>query len=182
MRIGLGLPEMALSSRTVIPRFLLPLQSPLWRGVVRSPSRSQITTTTANTIRARHASSSSSSSSSGSSGSADKDKPIVLARPDRFNPPSHGSRLSKGGAGLGRGRGPVAAPRHYGPTLTAEEVAQQDTRHYPGLMAPKGTWAYWVWHSKTLHTVITLVSLCLPGRLNRSCISLTSSTRVERLC
>lgn len=78
----------------------------------------------------------------------------VLEKPAKFNPPSHGSRLRKGAGGSS-----PHIPRHYGPALGAEEKAQQSRRHYPGLMAPKGTWAHWVWHSKLLHTCITMASL-----------------------
>ena len=52
-------------------------------------------------------------------------------------------------------------PKHYGPSLTSEEIAQQNQRHYPGLMAPKGSWAHWFWHSKALHTFITMVCIRL---------------------
>lgn len=115
-----------MASRTVIPRFLLPLQGPLWRGV-RIPLSQN--------IRIRYAS------------SADKpQKPIVLEKPARFNPPSHGSRLKRS-----------AAPRHYGPELTTSEVAAQGKKHYPGMMAPEGSWSHWFWHSRLLHTVITMV-------------------------
>lgn len=113
-----------MASRTVIPRFLLPLQGPLWRGV-RIPLSQNIC------VRFI---------------SSKPEKPIVLEKPSKFNPPSHGSRLKKN-----------ALPRHYGPELTAEELAAQSRKQYPGLMAPEGTWTHWFWHSRLLHTVITMV-------------------------
>ncbi|KAF4428373.1 hypothetical protein F53441_14042 [Fusarium austroafricanum] len=116
-----------MASRAIIPRFLLPLQGPLWRGISIPLSQ--------NSIRIRFASSSS------------KSKPIVLEKPARFNPPSHGSRLKKN-----------HVPKHYGPELTASEVAAQNKKHYPGMMAPEGTWEHFFWHSRLLHTVITMIS------------------------
>ncbi|POR37100.1 Uncharacterized protein TPAR_02705 [Tolypocladium paradoxum] len=121
-----------MASRTVIPRFLLPLQGPLWRGV-RIPLSQN--------IRIRYASS-----------TAKPQRPIVLEKPARFNPPSHGSRLKRN-----------ATPRHYGPELTAPEIAAQNKRHYPGVMAPEGSWSHWFWHSRLLHTVITMGTLLAMG-------------------
>ncbi|KMQ81715.1 hypothetical protein RF55_25465, partial [Lasius niger] len=119
------LPAPTMASRTVIPRFLLPLQGPLWRGV-RIPLSQN--------IHIRFAS------------SADPPpKPAVLDKPAKFNPPSHGSRLKR-----------KAPPRHYGPELTPSEIAAQKRRDYPGLMAPEGSWAHWFWHSRLLHTFITM--------------------------
>lgn len=112
--------------RAIIPRFLLPLQGPLWRGV-RIPLSQN--------IRVRFASSSDRSQ-----------KPIVLEKPAKFNPPSHGSRLKRN-----------TTPRHYGPQLTPSEIAARGRKHYPGLMAPEGTWSHWFWHSRLLHTFITMV-------------------------
>ncbi len=121
------------SSRAVIPRFLLPLQSPLWRGVVRSSNSKP------SSVRVRYA-------STNGGGGGSPQKPIVLEKPARFNPPSHGSRLKKG-----------STPKHYGPALTSEEVATQNKKHYPGMMAPAGSWSHWFWHSRILHTFITMV-------------------------
>ncbi|KAH7134771.1 hypothetical protein B0J13DRAFT_90186 [Dactylonectria estremocensis] len=130
-------------SRTIIPRFLLPLQGPLWRGV-RIPLSEN--------IHIRFASSSSSSSKSNPSSASSSAKPIVLERPARFNPPSHGSRLKRN-----------HVPRHYGPELTVAERLAQNTRDYPGMMAPEGTWAHWFWNSRLLHTAITMGTLLFLG-------------------
>lgn len=119
------------ASRTIIPRFLLPLQGPLWRGV-RIPLSQN--------IHIRFASSSSKPPSSSPA------KPIVLEKPARFNPPSHGSRLKRN-----------SVPRHYGPELTDAERLAQTQKNYPGMMAPEGTWAHWFWNSRLLHTLITMV-------------------------
>lgn len=42
--------------------------------------------------------------------------------------------------------------------MTAEEVAAQKQKSYPGLMAPEGTWTHFFWHSRMLHVFITMVS------------------------
>lgn len=117
----------ASTSTSVIPRFLLPLQSPLWRGIRLPLSQS---------VRVRY-----SSSSTQADG-----KPIVLEKPARFNPPSHGSRLKRN-----------AIPKHWSPPLTDAEIKVRSQRSYPGMMAPQGSWQHWFWHSKLLHTFITMV-------------------------
>lgn len=114
-----------MASRTVIPRFLLPLQSPLWRTSARVPKGSPLRG------GVRH----------------NSDKPIVLEKPLKFNPPSHGSRLRN-----------KTLPKHYGAVITPEELSAQKMKSYPGVMAPEGTWQHFFWHSRMLHTCITLVS------------------------
>ena len=120
-----------MASRAIIPRFLLPLRGPLWRGVYIPASQTA--------VHVRFVSSGRDS------------KPIVLEKPARFNPPSHGSRLKRN-----------TTPKHYGPVLTAAETDAQDRKDYPGLMAPKGSWGHWFWHSRVLHTIITMVSHVIP--------------------
>jgi hypothetical protein len=75
------------------------------------------------------------------------DKPHILERPEKFNPPSHGTRLPKRGA----------VPRHYGGELPKAEVEAQKKKEYPTLMAPEGTWAHWFWTNPTIHSVIAFV-------------------------
>jgi hypothetical protein len=115
-----------MASRTVIPRFLLPLQSPLWRSTARASRGSSLRGAV------RH----------------NSDKPIVLEKPLKFNPPSHGSRLRN-----------KTMPKYYGGVVTPEELAAQRQKSYPGMMAPEGTVAHFFWHSRMLHTCITLVRL-----------------------
>lgn len=93
-----------------------------------------------------------------SSSTSDKpNKTRILEKPAKFNPPSHGSRLPKSGA----------RPRqqHYGGDLSDVEVKVQNTKDYPGLMAPVGSLAYRMWHSKALHLCITMVCLWETGRI-----------------
>lgn len=70
---------------------------------------------------------------------------MVLEKPEKFNPPSHGRRLPKG------------PPRTYGPNLTAEQKEKMATKKYPHMMAPKNSFMYKVLTDKWLHTFISLV-------------------------
>ncbi|KAI5456337.1 hypothetical protein BGZ63DRAFT_367091 [Mariannaea sp. PMI_226] len=132
-----------MTSRTIIPRFLLPLQGPLWRGV-RIPLSQN--------VYIRFASSSSSSNNNKNNSASSSSNTIVLEKPARFNPPSHGSRLKRN-----------SLPKHYGPELTIAEKMAQSKRDYPGMMAPEGTWMHWFWTSRLLHTAITMGTLVLLG-------------------
>ncbi|KAI0593734.1 hypothetical protein F4775DRAFT_586573 [Biscogniauxia sp. FL1348] len=78
---------------------------------------------------------------------ADPSKPIVLEKPERFNPPSHGARL------------PRSMPKHYGGPATADEVKAQRARSYPGLPPPENSWSHWFIHSRGIHLFITLGTL-----------------------
>ncbi|KAI1631920.1 hypothetical protein F4809DRAFT_629963 [Biscogniauxia mediterranea] len=78
---------------------------------------------------------------------ADPSKPIVLEKPERFNPPSHGARL------------PRSMPKHYGGPATADEVKAQRERSYPGMPPPENTWSHWFIHSRGIHLFITLGTL-----------------------
>ena len=77
--------------------------------------------------------------------SASTSKPRVLEKPTKFNPPSHGKRVKE------------ELPRHYGPQLTREQKAEQQTKQYPHMMPPEGTWMYWFLTSRGIHTFICLV-------------------------
>ncbi|KAI0124892.1 hypothetical protein BJ170DRAFT_480250 [Xylariales sp. AK1849] len=77
----------------------------------------------------------------------DPSKPIVLEKPERFNPPSHGSRL------------PRSTPKHYGGPLSQEEVQSQKKKEYPGMPPPENTWAHWFFNNRHIHMFITLGTL-----------------------
>ncbi|KAI1093430.1 hypothetical protein F5B19DRAFT_134554 [Rostrohypoxylon terebratum] len=79
--------------------------------------------------------------------STDPSKPLVLEKPERFNPPSHGSRL------------PRSTPRHYGGELSETEFKAQTARQYPGLPPPQNTWAHWFLTHRGIHLFITLGTL-----------------------
>ena len=72
-------------------------------------------------------------------------KPRVLEKPERFNPPSHPSRL--------RSRG----PKYYGPALSSHEREAQKTRRYPHMMPPEGTFMHWFLTDRRVHLYITMV-------------------------
>ncbi|KAK4122681.1 hypothetical protein N657DRAFT_664564 [Parathielavia appendiculata] len=128
------------STTASIPRFLLPQSGRIWRraGSSSAPRR----------LFLRLSSSSSSSSISGSGVKPPASGPRVLAKPERFNPPSHGSRLPK-----------KIPPRQYGGDLTADEATAQAARDYPGLPPPPQTRAHWFLHSRWIHVVITVGTL-----------------------
>jgi hypothetical protein len=81
------------------------------------------------------------------SAAAASDKPLIIEKPEKFNPPSHGTRLPKRGV----------MPRHYGGELPKVEVEAQKKRDYPTMMAPEGTWTHWFWTNHTIHSVIAFV-------------------------
>ena len=74
-------------------------------------------------------------------------KPIVLEKPEKFNPPSHPQRLNK-----------RPSPRSYpGPRLSESQVQEQKTKQYPNTLPPKGTWRYRFLTNRRIHVFITLV-------------------------
>jgi len=111
-----------------IPRFLLPQRGSIWK--------------TPSSIR----------NASNKSPKNKSSKPLVLEKPAKFNPPSHGAKQAKG------------PPRYLysGPQLTAEELAAQKTKKYPNLMPAEGTFMHWFLHHKGIHLWITLVRLAPP--------------------
>lgn len=119
-----------MSLTTSIPRFLLPQRGLIWRARLPAPS------TISQTIR--HASKKTTPKKNSS-------KPLVLEKPTKFNPPSHGARL------------PREAPRYPGPQLSAEEQAMQKTKKYPSMMPPEGTFMHWFLTNKSIHMYISLV-------------------------
>ncbi|KAK0652161.1 hypothetical protein B0T16DRAFT_454554 [Cercophora newfieldiana] len=120
-----------MAAPTSIPRFLLSQSGLIWRGVTgATPRGTRITT--------RFASS-----------SMTKPGPRVLEKPERFNPPSHGTRLPRKGA----------MPRHYGGDITKEEAVAQLRKEYPGMMAPTGSLAHRIIYSRWIHLTITLGTL-----------------------
>ncbi|KAK1961902.1 hypothetical protein LY78DRAFT_661725 [Colletotrichum sublineola] len=132
---------MTTSATTVLPRFLLPALSPMWRAAATSPGHQAAATLRRNaawTIRY---------ASSKPAGAGQKG-PLILEKPAKFNPPSHGSRLPK-----------KNGPKHYGGPLSAQEVRAQRTREYPGMMAPEGTWAHWFFNNRKVHLFISLGTL-----------------------
>jgi hypothetical protein len=113
---------------TSIPRFLLPQRGSIWRAKLSTPSSSSFTI--------RHASQKPPKKGS---------KPLVLEKPAKFTPPSHGARLRK------------SPPQYPGPQLSAEEQAAQKSRKYPNMMPPEGTFMHWFVNNQAIHLWISLV-------------------------
>ncbi|WYZ37464.1 hypothetical protein EsH8_II_000970 [Colletotrichum jinshuiense] len=137
---------MTTSASTLLPRFLLPALSPMWRAAATSTGRPAAAASSAALRRnavwtIRYASSKS------NPGAAQKG-PLILEKPAKFNPPSHGSRLPKRNV-----------PKHYGGQLGGQEVRAQRTREYPGMMAAEGTWAHWFFNNRKIHIFISLGTL-----------------------
>ncbi|SZF03993.1 unnamed protein product [Blumeria hordei] len=74
-------------------------------------------------------------------------KQLVLEKPAKFNPPSHGARLRKPGI------------KYSGPPLTAEDIARQGSKKYPNMMPPEGTFMHWFIHNRVLHLWLSLGTL-----------------------
>lgn len=84
--------------------------------------------------------------------SAPPPKPRLLEKPDRFNPPSHPSRLR-------------SKHRSYGAPLPEHERRAQKTRSYPHMMPAEGTFTHWFLTNKSIHLWISIVSaffVCVP--------------------
>lgn len=128
-----------MASPSSIPRFLLPQSGLIWRRADlgnRFRASSELLTV-------RHA------SNKPAKPANKKEKVMILEKPERFNPPSHGARLPN--------KATRPQQQHYGGALSGDEVAAQKTNDYPGLPAPQGTWAHWFWNSRLLHLTITMV-------------------------
>ncbi|KAL3422439.1 hypothetical protein PVAG01_06595 [Phlyctema vagabunda] len=123
-----------MSSATAIPRFLLPQRSAIWR--MRLPTPASFV---------RHASNK--SKKPAAKPAAKPAKPLVLEKPTKFTPPSHGARLRK------------EAPRYPGPQLSAEEKARQQTKKYPNMMPAEGTFMHWFIHNRSIHVFICMGTL-----------------------
>jgi hypothetical protein len=87
--------------------------------------------------------------------SAPPPKPRLLEKPDRFNPPSHPSRLR-------------SKHRSYGSPLPEHERRAQKTRTYPHMMPAEGTFIHWFLTNRNIHLWISIV-----------CISLHSSDKMS---
>ncbi|KAI1480766.1 hypothetical protein F4774DRAFT_70829 [Daldinia eschscholtzii] len=111
-----------------------------------SPPKTNTTTTTT-TSDPQASATKSSTPPSPTPKPADPSKPLVLEKPERFNPPSHGARL------------PRSTPKHYGGPMTDAEIQAQAVKTYPGLPPPENTWSHWFIHSRGIHLFITLGTL-----------------------
>ncbi|OLN95343.1 hypothetical protein CCHL11_04764 [Colletotrichum chlorophyti] len=134
-----------MTTSTLLPRFLLPALSPMWRAAASTTTSTAGRPAATATLRRNAVWTIRYASSSGGPG---QKGPLILEKPTKFNPPSHGSRLPK-----------KQLPKHYGGQLGATEARAQRTREYPGMMAPEGTWAHWFLNNRKIHIFISLGTL-----------------------
>jgi hypothetical protein len=73
-------------------------------------------------------------------------KPRLLEKPERFNPPSHPSRLR-------------SKHRSYGAPLAEHERRAQKTRSYPHMMPAEGTFTFWFLTNRRIHLWISMVCI-----------------------
>lgn len=118
---------------TTIPRFLLPRGNAPLRAIRTSSSSSTQFVARPTSLTCRYVSTAPS-------------KPIVLEKPEKFNPPSHPARLNR------------KPPRQYpGPKLSETQQEEQKTKQYPNAFPPEGTWRYWFLTNRQIHIYIALV-------------------------
>lgn len=121
-----------------IPRFLLPRGLPtVYLRLPEQVSKPSFDHAFISSIRSRrHASSSTSRS-----------KAATLAKPSRYNPPSHPARSNA-----------VRPPRNYpGPPPSAAQEVEQKTKRYPNSFPAEGTKMFWFLTNKMVHMWLTLV-------------------------
>ena len=80
------------------------------------------------------------------------EKPRVLEKPTKFNPPSHGARIPTS-------RRPQ---RTYGAPLTEAQKREQANKQYPRMMPPEGSFMHWFLTNRAIHLWITLVRQLSP--------------------
>jgi hypothetical protein len=126
-----------------IPQFLLPRGIPSSR-TLHALTRRRNPSTLATTVP----------SSRRCASSDDGSKPRVLAKPDKFRPPSHPARRV---VPTRNGR-VVSGPINYpGPRLSEKEKEEQKTREYPNMFPPEGTIMYNFLTSRWIHIWIAMV-------------------------
>lgn len=70
-------------------------------------------------------------------------KPRLLAKPDRYNPPSHPARVQ-------------SKPKNFGAPLSEAEKAEQTKKQYPHMMPPEGTFMYFLLTNRSIHMYVTI--------------------------
>lgn len=126
----------SMAAAFTLPRFLLPQSGLIWR---RANLGNRLRDS--EVLIVRYAS---------STPGKEKRKPLVLEKPEKFNPPSHGARLPR------KNR---PQQQHYGGALSDQDVAAQRVKDYPGMPPPPNTWAHWFLRTPMIHTVISMVRI-----------------------
>ncbi|KAG9235476.1 hypothetical protein BJ875DRAFT_270574 [Amylocarpus encephaloides] len=119
-----------------VPRFLLPRRGSIWqrpqvRNITFKPKPKASRQPPKTTEKSQ----------------AQSTKPLVLEKPAKFNPPSHGQRRVKAG------------PRYPGPSLSEEQIHRQKTKKYPTMMPPEGSFMRWFLTNRSIHMYITMGTL-----------------------
>ncbi|KAI9661460.1 MAG: hypothetical protein M1831_002982 [Alyxoria varia] len=97
----------------------------------------------------RHASSKSKPSRGSTTSGRITEKTRILSKPDKFNPPSHGSRRIR----------PRSFPGlQYG---NEEDIEARRRKPYPNMLPPEGSWRRWFLTTRWVHLVLTLAPLTL---------------------
>lgn len=135
-----------------IPRFLLPQKGAIWRARLSNSSPASRTVHHASKVPQKKVVAKPSAIRASGKPSATKNpvEPLVLEKPTKFNPPSHGARRRK------------EAPRYPGPQLSEQEAAAQKTKKYPNMMPPAGTFMHWFVNNRGIHIYISLVCSSIP--------------------
>ncbi|CAG8323471.1 hypothetical protein PENNAL_c0017G03180 [Penicillium nalgiovense] len=144
---------------TPIPGFLLPRGPPsalTFRALQRQSARRSFTSTSTALKKASK------------SNTNANPKPRVLAKPDRFRPPSHPQRLTTPSPK----NAPPGQPFEYGPRTTEKERIQQSKTQYPGMFPPEGTVMFKFLTSKWIHIWIAMSVLI-------SCAGFTFTTNFK---
>lgn len=80
-------------------------------------------------------------------------KPIILEQPDKFRPPSHGSRRNARSSTNTYGAGA------YNQNMTAAQLESSKTKSYPHMFPPEGSRMYWILTTRWVHVVFTFVRI-----------------------
>lgn len=129
----------------------LPLRSNIRSGVGSSLHRWHLRNTRVQSrARLRYASSSQQPPST----SPQSSKPTVLEKPDKFRPPSHGSRRNARSTTAMYGAGAA-----YNQGMNERERQASQTKSYPHMFPNEGTTMHWFLTTRWVHVTITMVSV-----------------------
>ena len=92
------------------------------------------------------------SNSKSSGNGSSSGKPIVLEQPDKFRPPSHPSTLTR------RKKRNSSLYHYYGRNLSKEEKQELDSKQYPYMFPPQGSFTHWFLTNRSIHLWIAFVS------------------------
>ncbi|KAJ6008429.1 hypothetical protein N7540_012405 [Penicillium herquei] len=121
-----------------IPPFLLPRGLPTTQTLRTIRTQQARTLSTTRNLSARNR-------------KPETDKSRILAKPDKFRPPSHPQRIVNPVV-----RTPSGQPVNYGPRLTSAEREAQNKKQYPNMFPPEGTVMFKFLTSRWIHIWIAM--------------------------